>query len=283
MHFSIQSIYNGQLGAIRYSNLEAIQLAFVETKALSLKFVLQGNETYYINGERYTLKPNELLLFGQGRAYEATTPGKSTNKGLCIDLDNTFLQSARLDLFGEERLFNLDTEQAPLKLYNPSTELRTQIQTIYQLINVPELLYSEEALNNLMYKYLLLEKDLVQKIYSIPTLKRSVQEEIFRKLIQAQNFIHDNKTQVLSLEKMARVAGLSQFYFQRLFKKVFHQSPAQYLEKVRMEEAIQLLKTGKYSITEIAYSLGYSDLAYFSRRFKRFFGSSPKQIQAQVK
>ena len=57
-----------------------------------------------------------------------------------------------------------------------------------------------------------------------------------------------------------------------LFKKVNHQSILQYLIRVRMDEAVRLITEGQYRITDIAKMVGYPDVFYFSKRFKKRMG-----------
>ena len=74
---------------------------------------------------------------------------------------------------------------------------------------------------------------------------------------------------------LARAVGLSTSHFRRRFKAAFGRTPMAYLERVRMEEAAQLIKEGALSIKEVARKVGYRDANNFSTAFKRFYGTSP--------
>lgn len=83
-------------------------------------------------------------------------------------------------------------------------------------------------------------------------------------------------------ESTLSVADLSQQFYRNanylgsLFKKNTGQSILQYITHLRMNKAKALLSTKQYTITEIAYMVGYTDVFYFSRKFKKLFGMSPK-------
>lgn len=83
-------------------------------------------------------------------------------------------------------------------------------------------------------------------------------------------------------ESTLSVADLSQQFYRNanylgsLFKKNTGQSILQYITQLRMNKAKALLSTKQYTITEIAYMVGYTDVFYFSRKFKKIFGASPK-------
>jgi AraC family transcriptional regulator len=69
----------------------------------------------------------------------------------------------------------------------------------------------------------------------------------------------------LSLEEIAREAGLSRFHTLRLFKRAYGETPARRVARLRMERAKDLLATGEEPITEIAFRCGYDNSAHFAR------------------
>jgi YesN/AraC family two-component response regulator len=75
---------------------------------------------------------------------------------------------------------------------------------------------------------------------------------------------------------LARAVGLSTSHLRRCFKAAFGLTPMEYLERARMEEAVQLMKDGALSIKEVARKVGYLDANNFSTAFKRFYGSPPQ-------
>ena len=283
MEQKIQSIYQGSLGAVRFSALRRTEICFPETRALSLKYVVSGAEHYEVGGKRYTINPGQMLLFSAGHSYVAYIDNNQLNEGFCIDLDPGFIERANFDFFGEAPLFRLDEEFTSVKIHQPSMEIRTQIQYLYRRRAGREPMVFEESLNDIMLQYLLLRKDFSERIKSVPAIKPAVKKEAFRKVLAAREFIHDHRTQPLHLEQLARAVGLSKFYLHRLFVQIFALTPSQYLERIRMEEALRLLKKRNRSITEISFALGYNDITYFSRRFKKFYGISPRQMLKEIR
>lgn len=84
----------------------------------------------------------------------------------------------------------------------------------------------------------------------------------------------------LQLDSLPRLAGVSQGYLRRIFKKLNGVSPAAFVIRQRMTLARQMLLSGEqYSIARIAADVGYGDPLYFSRLFKKYFGLSPVQYQ----
>lgn len=65
---------------------------------------------------------------------------------------------------------------------------------------------------------------------------------------------------------------------QRAFNKYLRVSPEQYLIRLRMNHALNLLTMNELSVKEIAFACGFTDEKYFSRAFKKKYGYSPSQI-----
>ncbi len=102
------------------------------------------------------------------------------------------------------------------------------------------------------------------------------QDEYIRRIQKVQDYIEHHLEQGLSIEELANTAGFSQYHFSRIFQSMLHESLAHYVNRLRMERALFLLahRTDK-SMTDIAYELGLSDSAVFSRSFRNYYGVSP--------
>ena len=82
----------------------------------------------------------------------------------------------------------------------------------------------------------------------------------------------------LSVNDLADAAGMSRSYFTRLFTEVYNIPPAKYLAMIRLEKAKALLSEGGLSVGEVAESVGYSSLYYFSSAFRRQTGVCPSEF-----
>jgi AraC-like DNA-binding protein len=78
-----------------------------------------------------------------------------------------------------------------------------------------------------------------------------------------------------TLEELGREVGCSQYHLSRTFSREMGMSIPQYLRQVRMEKAAELLKSGKYNVTEAALEVGYSSVSHFSKAFCETIGCCP--------
>ena len=102
-----------------------------------------------------------------------------------------------------------------------------------------------------------------------------------RKLKLITDYIQTNLEENLDLATLAQLAGISSFYFIRLFKSSTGLTPYQYIFQQKMELAKQLLKDSNLAIAEIALSCGYASQSSFSTAFRKFVGTTPKSYRDQ--
>ncbi|MDX8568922.1 AraC family transcriptional regulator [Elizabethkingia sp. HX XZB] len=77
--------------------------------------------------------------------------------------------------------------------------------------------------------------------------------------------------------ELSVLAGMSPTKLKRLFSQIFGNSIFSYYQDLRMKEAAILLNEKKYSVSEVGYRLGFTNLGHFSRIFKQHIGMSPKK------
>ncbi len=99
---------------------------------------------------------------------------------------------------------------------------------------------------------------------------------------ESMAYIDAHYTEALSLAEVAAKAGLSRFYFSRMFKEETGHSFKDYLNMKRLEAAKKLLLLPEMNISQSCYSAGFNDVSYFARIFRRYEGVSPSEFCKQV-
>ncbi len=98
-------------------------------------------------------------------------------------------------------------------------------------------------------------------------------------LEEARRYIDSNFATDIDLDKAAGLAGLSRFHFSRVFKQCYGSTFQSYLNLRRIEQAKRLLRDDSFTVTDVAFSVGYADLTHFERIFKKIARCTPTQFK----
>jgi AraC-like DNA-binding protein len=115
-----------------------------------------------------------------------------------------------------------------------------------------------------------MKNELHQKVY------------LYRRIVLAKLFIDCNYSSNIPLDVIADESFLSKFHFIRLFKKIYAQTPHQYLTSVRIERAKQLLQNN-VAISEVCHEVGFESISSFTGLFKRVVRKTPSAYQFEQK
>ena len=134
-----------------------------------------------------------------------------------------------------------------------------------------EIGYYEECFSDLYQILKLLKKEQIE--YSQTQKNLAV-------LDPALKYINENYTKEnIRISFLEDICKVSEQYLRKLFMRTFSLSPAVYIRNLRIHYAKDLLSTGDYTITDIAFLSGFNDSAYFSREFKKATGISPRDYK----
>ena len=98
----------------------------------------------------------------------------------------------------------------------------------------------------------------------------------YARVAKAMNKMHQSYADGLTVQNLAEEANMSVSAFHSAFRKVTLESPLQYLKKVRLNKAKELIQLEGRRVNDAAHSVGYSSTSQFSREFKRHFNMTPK-------
>ena len=104
-----------------------------------------------------------------------------------------------------------------------------------------------------------------------------------RQILTAQQWLERHFGSNVKLETVAADVGMSPRNFSRRFKVATGDSPSYYLQRLRVEASRELLRVTDLTVAEIGYRVGYGDLSYFSRVFKKHEGCLPLRYRKEVK
>jgi len=107
-------------------------------------------------------------------------------------------------------------------------------------------------------------------------------EDRNRRLLRARDTIDRSFAAPLDVAALARVAYVSPAHFARQFRAVFGETPHRYLQRRRIERAMELLRDTDRPVTEVCLDVGFASLGTFSRTFSAVVGESPSAYRARA-
>jgi AraC-like DNA-binding protein len=104
-----------------------------------------------------------------------------------------------------------------------------------------------------------------------------------RRISRAIGHLREHYNEALKIEEIARELGMSVSGFHHHFKSVTSMSPLQFQKQIRLQEARRLMLGEDLEAASAGHRVGYEDLAYFSRDYKKLFGAPPRRDIARLR
>ena len=126
-----------------------------------------------------------------------------------------------------------------------------------------------------LYDYLIICRNTIQNLpYRSPKANSG--------LLNAVDYMESHYAGKISMEDLCRYSDLSEAHLCRLFKKEFSMRPMEYLNRLRIAKAKELLSKKHMSVEKSAYESGFESVSYFGKLFRRFEGCSPSEYRDTI-
>ena len=242
------------------------------TNIIEILCIVKGRRSHslYMDGrwEDYVCTGGEVFVVFPG---ECHVTGSDTRQGPC-ELYAVQLNLAEADSFlglsaekGGELCRRLMALKARHLRLNP--EDLTLIRIAFSLFSTQTALDQDEGLMHLLC--------FLYRLLKLPPVVTPLQASSNSRIQAAIHYIDENISEPLPLEMLASLTGYSLSRFKTKFREEIGQTPAVYITANKVERAKEALKDSDQSITDIAYSLGWSSSNYFCAVFKKLTGTSP--------
>lgn len=183
---------------------------------------------------------------------------------------------------GDRTIGFLQTGQVFFKATTPTqtTAAISRLQKLGKNVNAKEAsaaYQSTRVMPKPQYESALRLLEFFAKQLSLVANQIALQEQAAEppQVTRARQFIHEHSDEEISLGDVARFAAISPFYLCKKFKEVTGLHFTDYVSRVRVEKAKELLRNPNHRISEVAYQTGFQSLSHFNRCFKRIAGESP--------
>ncbi|MCY9513976.1 GH39 family glycosyl hydrolase [Paenibacillus apiarius] len=244
--------------------------------SLELLFVLKGNVSVFIQRKKYSLGEEDLLLINSNEIHSIES--EADNLLLALQIPISFIRDHFEDI--DQVTFHCKSF-----LYEPDEQ--EKFNEIRALLAEMMWVYSKESygyemkMKSLLFElvYLLLRK-----------FKEGEREDGGRlspkhmeRMLRIAHYIQENYTKPLNLNDLAEQEHLSVPYLSSFFQKHMGQSFIRYVNRIRLNHAVNDIAFTDYSITKIALDHGFPNLKSFHKVFKDVYNTTPNQYRKNLR
>ena len=227
---------------------------------IEMMFLREGECNFHIGGESYAALPGDIMIANSAEIHSFTVKKR--------------IRFYSLLLFPS---FFDDIDDSGLKLVNivkSDGYVSECFEEMYREYTADEKM-SDMMLKSYAYRLVAY----LGRKYAIEEGVESPDNQKLRRLHSLLEYISNNYYEKISTKDLANYCFLSEEHLCRFFKKTVGKTISEYINQYRVEKAVILLSNTEETIGNIGASVGYEDINYFSRVFKRIKGITPKEYR----
>lgn len=236
-------------------------------------YVLNGHCTVNGPSHTYELSKGQVIFIDANVEHDLILPKDSPCR--IINLEFTFTPNESVfpsfyKLLASDRQFDrFLQEKRPIMVM---TDRGTLVDLMKQII------ISREGADNTL-KLQLLTMQFVLEFVDLYNFRTGPASDDY--IEKVNHYLYTHYDQPIKVADIAEDIHLNENYLQRLYKQKMKMTLLDHLHEIRLNQATRLLETTHYSILEISELVGYNTRQYFTDRFKRHYGLSPKSYREQ--
>ena len=237
-------------------------------KNYNLALIYDGEATFNLDAKDYNLTAGSLVFSKPGVIRSATNSFHHPVKLYAVD----FLYSCPLRIEGK---WKITFPVLPFLLQDKIQDefmLKKLISSFHELTKY----WISDSLDKQLKCNMLLTG--IINLLLVKTYGNDVAYDKVRKVNKLIEFMTEHYHHQITLDTLASSIKISPNYLCTLFKEVTNKTPTEYLLNIRINKAKELLKDG-LSVTEVSSVVGFNDIYYFSKCFKKYSGLSPSQYK----
>lgn len=255
---------------------------------IQINYIISGSGYHCINNNRFEVKKGDIFIIPPYVPHNILADENKYLEIFEFEFTTDFILSGKeykediksyLDFAYLEPFMVVEEEVKPY--FNLSEKLRIEVEDILN-----EVLKEYEEKNT---GYILIAKALLLKLLVITgrafsgAIKNTETEKIINKyktvVLDSVEYINENFDKNISLNEIASSINYSKSHFSYLFKAVMGHTFVEYLNNLRIEKAIELLRNTNKNITDISHQVGFNSIANFNKKFKDYTGQTPRKFR----
>lgn len=237
------------------------------------KVIVADSATSYEEGELFFIGGNIPHLFVDDNFEEDNGPSANSSKVVVIQFkEDLFSNMLHLPEFYHASVFLAKTRYG-IKV-GTANSLKNKIMGLMHAEGI-------EKFNTLSYLFDQIERNHDYRLIC-QAINGSNSLGVPERIRQIRSFISANYSLPITVEQAAKAAHLSKTSFCRFLKKATQKTFSEHLNEIRIESACKLLRESSSTITQICYEVGFNNMSYFYRQFRKLRKLSPHEYQQQM-
>jgi len=244
--------------------------------------VVQGHKIGYLGGQKFRYDANHYLVTSVTMPFECETFASPEEplRGLYINIDMGQLRDLIGRIDWQERIGNGGDRTLPRGI-GPAVMDKEMLDATTRLVKclrseTESQILGPGLVREILYRVLCGTQAPV--LYSL-----AMHSGTFSQVARVLKLMQSDYAENLDVEQLANAAHLSVSAFHRAFKEITSDSPMQYLKKIRLTRARDLMVQERMKAYMAADKVGYESPSQFSREFKRYFGQSPAEMMRELR
>lgn len=238
---------------------------------IEINYVKKGNCVLHLENESISFNENEMMIICSNVVHTFESGSKGTTLMQLEFLPEIF---TRFNPYDPKE----SGELTPVTIFSEENRLIKIVNNV-RIMRAVQRIVNEMNLKSKYYQHLVVMyyAELLILIY------RYMDESYLpictnESLKKAISYIRMNYQNHISITDVARQTGVGERYLRKLFAQYLNLSPLDYLNQIRINKAIELLRNTEMSVKEICFLCGFKSPQYFSRVFKQQMGITPKEV-----
>lgn len=238
---------------------------------IEINYVKKGSCFIQLGNESIGFKENEMMIISSNVShfFEAGPEGATL-------MQLEFLPEIFAQFSSYEK--NKIPELIPINIFSKENKLIKIVNNV-RIINSVQRIVNEMNVMNEYYQYLV-----IMYYAELLILINRHMDEVYLPLCtnesmrQAISYIQMNYISDISISEIAAHSGIGERYLRKLFAQHLNMSPLDYINQIRINKALELLRNTEMSVKEVCYACGFQSPQYFSRIFKQQVGITPREL-----
>jgi AraC family transcriptional regulator len=278
-HFSQFKKHN-----VIFNTLSSYSMCDYHVGCLSFKTVLSGEEWYGIGRRRVAVRPGKFLVMNDSQAYSSRIDSSESVRGLSIFFKKEFASAVFQEVLCKvESLLDDPFTISPVNpeffqtLNDIDQELHIKLNGLLSSLNGfgYNSAVADEYLVFILHHLIKTQVSGINEANNIKAVKPGTKIELYKRLCVAKDMLESSYMDQPDLNAISSMSCLSIPQLIRQFKSVFHTTPHQYLIRIRLKRAVELLYHTNKPVHEITWRCGFENMSAFCRAFKSEYGVQP--------